>query len=344
MAAPEAGGQRAHPALRAWTQLVGDASPPRRIERITGGYKIWVYVLEGAGPGGQPVVAKRTRTPTVELERRIYQEILAEAPIASLALHGSVPDPDPGFAWLFLEHAGEEGYAPTDPGHRRGMARWLAGLHAHAAGSRGAADWLPERGPGHYRLRLRAARERIRSRLDEGQLARDDGALLERVGARFDGLEAAWSVFETICARFPATLVHGDLSAKNVRLRASAAGVDVVAFDWEMAGWGPAAPDLARLDLGAQGSLVAPDLTIYAAALERAGIRRSESELRALAAVGSIFRVVALIDWMAWAVAPGMPGWGMPTLGLYDGILGRIAADPDLGLAASAGLRAFPHS
>jgi aminoglycoside phosphotransferase (APT) family kinase protein len=307
--------------------LVGDTAGPQRIEPITERHKIWVYVLVEAGPGGESVIAKRTRTATVDLERRIYEQILGDAPVASLAFYGAAEDPDPGFGWLFLEHAGQDRYSPTDEAHRRSMARWLAGLHAHARRREELADLLPNRGPEHYLARLRSARARIRSRLDDAELPEDHRPLLEGVIARFDGLEAAWRSFEEICGDFPRTLVHGDLSAKNVRVRPAATRLDVVAFDWEMAGWGAPALDLARAELDAQGSLVAPDLETYASAADSAWSRQGARRLRALADVGSIFRVVSLIDWMTWRFVPGMSGRAIAQLTLYDEMLRRVSAE-----------------
>jgi hypothetical protein len=324
LAAPDRSYDAEHPARRAWLALAGDAPRFQRIEPITERHKIQVYVLVGAGPGGESVIAKRVRTAIVDRERRIYEQILGDAPVASLAFYGAAQDPDPRFGWLFLEHAGQGRYSHTDEIHRRSMARWLAGLHAHASRREGLRDLLPDRGPEHYLARLRSARARIQSNLDDAEFVEDHRPLLEGVVAAFDGLEADWSSLEEICAYFPCTLVHGDLSAKNVRVRPAASWIDVLAFDWEMAGWGPPAIDLACAELGPQGSLVAPDMDTYASAADPGWSRHGARHLRALADAGSVFRVVSLIDWMSWSFVPNVSKRAVAKLTLYDAMLRRV--------------------
>ena len=119
-----------------------------------------VYRLEGAGPGGSPVIAKICKRKTAEVESLVYEELLPRLPMPSLRYYGKVPDDDRQHCWLFLEDAGAERYSPADPEHRRLAARWLATVQLHAAEFVAHAD-LPDRGPRHYLVHLLNAREEI---------------------------------------------------------------------------------------------------------------------------------------------------------------------------------------
>jgi aminoglycoside phosphotransferase (APT) family kinase protein len=74
-------------------------------------------------------------------------------------------------------------------------------------------------------------------------------AQLEAILSACDRLESVWSTVEEICAALPSTLVHGDFGAKNVRVRADSAELQLLPLDWDSAGWGVAASDLSQTDV-----------------------------------------------------------------------------------------------
>src|SRR5205823_7356763 len=96
-------------------------------------------------------------------------------------------------------------------------------------------------------------------------------------------------------------LVHGDLVVKNVYLRSSPAGLALLVFDWENAGWGVPATDLCQY----RGRTVTPDLAAYGAAMEASGRRLDSGQLARLARYGSLLRLIDGIRWSAEKMAFG---------------------------------------
>src|SRR5206468_3461114 len=124
-------------AVKAWGKLRPGRPRPGRVEVLHGRRcKAWKRVicrLEGAGPAGAAVIAKRCPAAHAARERTIYVEILPHLPVPTLHYHGCVEDADEQFCWLFLEDAGEEPYVSLSEAHRVLAARWLGFLHATAA-------------------------------------------------------------------------------------------------------------------------------------------------------------------------------------------------------------------
>ena len=79
---------------------------------------------------------------------------------------------------------------------------------------------------------------------------------------RFDELEARWGGLAEACAGMPETLVHGDLSGRNVLVQAGA-DPGIAVFDWADAGWGVPAADLAQLVLPESNLSVGADIPTY---------------------------------------------------------------------------------
>jgi aminoglycoside phosphotransferase (APT) family kinase protein len=100
-------------------------------------------------------------------------------------------------------------------------------------------------------------------------------------------------------------LVHGDLSGKNLRIRRTIAGEQLLVLDWETAGWGPPAADLPYSPTRAQrpkpgkplnwDGTVPLDAYAAAAAGQWGGARRRD--LEGLARVGTVFRALAGVRW-----------------------------------------------
>jgi aminoglycoside phosphotransferase (APT) family kinase protein len=158
-------------------------------------------------------------------------------------------------------------------------------MHTSAARLAAAAR-LPDRGPSHYLEHLRSARHTILHNLTNPALSGDDVTVLHAIVSQCDLLESRWSQVETCCAGVPSTLVHGDFRPKNVRVRADQAGLALFPLDWETAGWGVPAPDLASVDLTAYWSVVRecwPTLDLQA--------------IQQLANLGKVSRWLAAISW-----------------------------------------------
>jgi hypothetical protein len=268
-----------------------------------------VYRLEGASPEGAPVIAKICKREVAEVETVIYEELLPRLPMPSLRYYGHVQDGDRQHSWLFLEDAGAERYSPGDPEHRRLAARWLAAVALQADEVFGALD-VPDRGPRHYFVHLLRAREQVERQLRRKQDRVDAVLVMENLRSKLDVLESRWSEWAAFCEVLPRTLVHGDLVPKNLRIKRDGMRVGLAMFDWETAGVGPQAPDLAQL-LEPERSEIAlvrrserfdrfsanPCLDTYRSLLVTSGVELEKETVDMSAAVGNLFRCVAGLDW-----------------------------------------------
>jgi aminoglycoside phosphotransferase (APT) family kinase protein len=86
----------------------------------------------------------------------------------------------------------------------------------------------------------------------------------------------------------PLTIVHGDFIHKNIRLREGEYGTELLAFDWEKAGYGTPAADLAWVD----------PLTYYLV-VSSAWPQIDFETVQRLVRAAKIFRLLASIHWEA---------------------------------------------
>ncbi len=287
---------RSHPAVQAWCQLFPHAEPvgitPLRVRRT----KNKVYRLEGAGMAGTAVIAKRCPKAAALLERTVYAEILPGLLAPSLGHYGFLAEPDGENCWLFLEEATGADYSSLLPEHRVRAGRWLGLLHT-SAGDSAATRRLPDGGPGRYLDLLRAGRDLIRQHLDNPVLSLDDVTFLKTVQVRFDDLAAHWNRVEEVCRAAPHTLVHGDFNGKNIRLRSLDGDPTVVVFDWEHAGWGNPAVDLAQLAVPSGALAANPDIATYWSTVRGQWPGMSLEAWQRLADCGTVLRVVSVLNW-----------------------------------------------
>jgi aminoglycoside phosphotransferase (APT) family kinase protein len=238
-----------HPALLAWRRL-GGALPSAIFvvkEELSSERRSLIYRLEGVQRGEGAIIAKRSAARGIAVERRIYQEVLADLPVPVLRCLGGVPDSDPRFAWLFLEAAGGADFDADSPAHRAAAAAWLAGLHMGTEGHRILPE-LPDRGPDHYLEHLHDGRRRIAECFDNPVLRDKDRELLDAILRALDVVESNWSAVDEACDGAPQVLVHGDFAARNARVGGEGCDARLWVFDWEVAGRGPPGIDLVRAD------------------------------------------------------------------------------------------------
>src|SRR5881227_687937 len=189
---------KSHPAVRAWCELYPQLEPVSITLLRVRKKKSNVYRLEGVGQAGSGVIAKRCRTAVAQVERTVYEDILAGLTIPSLRYYGFVDEPASASGWLFMEEASGPDYSNLLPDHRARAGRWLGSLHAAAAGAT-AGGRLPDGGPGRYLARLQTLRETFRRHLDNPVLSPEDVAFLEGLRARLDDLDARWHLVEDVC-------------------------------------------------------------------------------------------------------------------------------------------------
>jgi Ser/Thr protein kinase RdoA (MazF antagonist) len=123
---------------------------------------------------------------------------------------------------------------------------------------------------------------------------------------------------ERLCDRLPRTLVHGDFVPKNFRVRHGGMGPSLVVFDWEVAGWGLPAADVAEC----------ADLTAYAATVGPAWPHLNDKDIGQLAFLGKVFRLVCALSWASVSLVSGRPRRGLVQLRVYRaGLAALLAAD-----------------
>lgn len=289
-----------HPAVRAWHAIETKRNTPRMVAVI----KPWkhrksgIYRLAGVGPGGSAIVAKRCPWETALIERPIYEEFLPHIGLPTLRCYGSVEDPDGDSHWLFLEEAHGDPYSRFDGEHRALAARWIAAIHR---AGRPWAGHLPARDTSYYLELLRASRAKALEYAGCDALSEEETEVLRRTADQCDRLESAWGRLEDVCRAAPETVVHGDLVERNVRVRSSSDGPQLLVFDWEFAGYGTPAIDLAQFSLRS----ISPDLPTYRSGL--ACWPTTEVELGQLAACGTFLQIVNAMWWASFGLRGQIP-------------------------------------
>ncbi len=297
----------AHPAVQAWSRLnpdrvIPDRITPAKFKANRPRNHLSVYRLEGVGPDGTAVIAKRAEPAAARIERTVYERILPHASLPGPAFFGAVPESPDGAAepawWLFIGEIQGEKYDPLRPDHRVAAGRWLGLLNAEASSASGLAD-LPEAGPGRYREQMHTTRDLIRAAGNNPAFGADDLAFLDQLLGQFEDLDAHWDRLERACTGLPPTLIHGDFNGKNLRVQAAPDGPQLLVFDWEDAGRGVPSIDLAQAVSPACRIAAMPDLTAYATVVRARWPTCSDGDVERLAACGSVFRALAVLAWDA---------------------------------------------
>jgi len=296
-----------HPAVEAWAKLLPERVEPTGIETLQKKRKGSVYRLEGVGPGGSDVIAKRSSPERLLTERTIYERVLPALPVATVRYYGFVEEPDEGCCWLFIESAGGAGYSSLTEEHCALAGRWLGLLHTSASCVAPTAS-LPDRGPGYYSEQLQSACDTILRNLSNPALNTDDLAVLEAIVRQCEVVRSRWGQVERLCERMPRTLVHGDFAPKNMRVRAGQAGGALLPFDWGSAGWGIPAADLAQSGMALNDCWnywANPDLDTYCSVAWESWSRLEVQDVESLATIGKIFRCLVCINLEAPSFAMG---------------------------------------
>jgi thiamine kinase-like enzyme len=283
-----------HPAYLAWRLAVEDGRTPASIEILKlEKRKSAVYRLNWHGHGPRSVIVKRRPEGELGDEVRLHGEFLPALPLGTLELYGSVEQFD-GFAWLFLEDAGETWYSREAPEHQALAVEWLGRLHA---GASPGPSWLPDTGPAYFRAVLDLARDGVQASLAHPALSASDREVLNGILTSLETVQEGWQQVEEACARMPRTLVHGDFVPKNVRVRERRGRLDLVAFDWETAGVAPPAVDIALL----RGT--EEDRRKYLAIVNDVWPELRLQDVEQLVLVGDLFRLLHAIYWASRSFA-----------------------------------------
>jgi ATP-binding cassette subfamily B protein len=319
-----------NPVVGAWNAIAPAGTRVDRVDLLRAQKRVQIYRLALAD-GKTGVIAKRRLAEPLRVERTIYEYVLPQLPLTRLNYFGFVDDRDEEFAWLFIEDAGDERLVLAR--HRRLAARWLGTLHG-AAAELDIASSLPERGPQHHLQHLRVAHLTILDHLDNPVLRAGDRDMLRSLISTCERIESGWSAVEAICSNLPRTLVHCDLTERNLRLGRGDHGPAIVAFDWEMSGWGVPSADIHLLVPGASRK----DLSCYRSALSEYVGRFDDDELQELVFVGKGFRLLAAVHWASMYLPHTRPEAGVEALHTYEQLLRKWAAELERAEAAGDGM------
>jgi hypothetical protein len=248
-------------------------------------------LVKDVGSGGlsaPAAAAKPAFTLDPGREIVVYRSLLDAADLSTPRFYGAVEDPASGRAWLFLEQVEGEVLADVgDPAAWEAAAAW-AGCLDQRLGDR-AVDLGPRLVRRDRQWHSQWIRRAVFASSTDG-----DGELERRlqpaVGAAFlDRLEA-----------LPESFVHGELYASNVIVeRREQEEVRIAPVDWELAGAGPFALDLAALVSGWRGEERQAMCDAFRTALppeRRNGISRD----RLLDAV-NLCELSLALQWIGWS-------------------------------------------
>ncbi len=282
-----------------WLAAEPAGSAPQSVETLKPAHrKSAVVRLLGAGLGGESVIAKRAARASIEIEARVYRDVLAHLPVSATRLLGTAPDGDR--SWLFLEDAGEEPFDSKLADHRRLAAVWMARVHGGARQLPGPKE-LPDRGLHHYESLLRSVEALLGETLGNRALSAEEASVVDGVLEACDALASRWHHVAAILDEGPLTIVFGGFSSKNARVRASADGPVLMPFDFESAGYGCPAIDLVYPD----GDAYVEQARGWWSGLDRGEFNRLRAVGRALGGLKAIpgERKVLLADSPSKAVA-----------------------------------------
>src|SRR5205814_6707947 len=182
---------------------------------------------------------------------------------------------------------------------------WLPLLHGSAS-NRPIRVSLPERGPAWYLETLRTARLGLCQSLPERNWNNLDRSAVERTLVCFEVLERNWHVVEERCVGLPWTLVHCDLQPKNVLIRHTDSGIAFLPLDWEEAGWGAPATDLARIDAVA-----------YWSTARRIWASVELQQVEGQVCCGTLFQALSGVSWELVRLAAGSEHKAVRRLRIY---------------------------
>lgn len=202
---------------------------------LQGGEAMQLFVKYlGSEQADHPEKQRRDR------EVRIYEALLQDDGLPVIRYYGSRWNKTTRRREVFLEHVNDWNLKYQDIEHWFTAARRLAQLHAHFAAQAKrlrACDFLLRFDVVYFQQWAHRALAVVAERSAEL------GARLRQIVRHYD------RVAETL-TRQPATLVHNDLSPKNVIADRSCNPARICFVDWEMAGVGCGLLDLVHLKYG----------------------------------------------------------------------------------------------
>jgi Ser/Thr protein kinase RdoA (MazF antagonist) len=206
-------------------------------------------VLKDVSPPSVLATAQQVRPhflyhPSREIE--VYKKILNPARDGSARCVGAVNSAELERHWLFLERVeGRLLWQIGDLAHWDAAARWLGVFHSAGSGGKakraGSATGAPD------------TLLRYDEKFFSMWIGRAEKFLKRRQAAELKQFAALAKNYHRVVKKLvalPQHFIHGEFYASNVIVRAGAVAQKICAIDWELAGIGPDALDLAALTAG----------------------------------------------------------------------------------------------
>lgn len=288
-----------HPAVIAWSTVSKRLIAPEQIVVMKDKKKCSVYRIQNIGQSGS-IIAKRCLLGTGEIERFLYEEVLLHLPVSTTQYYGYLEDSKNNCFWLFLEDAGDGVYVHYTESHRLLATQWLSLLHT-SAWQLPLLEALPDRGPKYFLNNLHSAVDKISNNIVNPTLSDEDRKTLKTIISQLKIAQLHWSEVENFCSGMPQTLVHNDFIEKNIRVRNSDSGITLLPFDWEMAGYGVPAVDIAKV----------PDMHTYWLQARQTWPSLTIQDIWQMSTFGKLFRTIAAINWFSWVVSYPREEWHM---------------------------------
>jgi hypothetical protein len=301
-----------HPAVQAWARNTSLSERPTQVEVLKESRKTAVYRMEGVGPDGA-VIAKRCEAPAAKLETILYREVFPRLSATTPVFYGSEEIPGGEYWWVFLEDGGNEAKTSWRGCEKTLAVQWLAALHTSSYLL--DLEFLPDAGPASYLdLHLREGRKQILDNLGNPAFSHAERDFLRKIVADMEAVACRWDEVERFSSGMPKTLVHGDFVSKNIRIKDRAGEKVLLVFDWETAGHGVPAADLA----------LCPDTRAYLRLVNQTWPQTSEEDIRRLVLQGRLFRVLASICWQSYSLASKWAVLEMKTMGYFQAELTEL--------------------
>jgi hypothetical protein len=245
-------------------------------------------------PSGDTVIAKYCPTGEARREETLHHHLVHRLPFPVLRCLGRLDAAEEGFSWLFLEDGGTQRFDPGQAGHRRLAGTWLGKLHV-AGTELEKSPMVRSRGPDAFRELLDESAPLVAvARGHSGLGAPEAKRSLDAVESACARLMEVWEPIEAYCRLLPQTAVHGDFKEDNVCLGRRGEDVHLLVFDWNEAGWGPPALDLAKFRSRYR---MQPELGAYLDEVRSRFPSFGEDEVEGVGLIGEGLRAVACIRW-----------------------------------------------
>lgn len=314
---------------RAWLRVEPNAPQPIQTDLLKPSVlekrsKSFVFRIHGVGPNGSPIIAKLCKRNSGLLERSMYQDVLSLLPIDSLGYYGSVCDPGSDFVWLFMEDAGEDDGTSSIDVHRVFASGWLGKFHA-ASNELGQLSFLPLRNGDFFLEHLCRARERILNSLAIRSWDDDARKVLRSVEGTLGYLANKWDRIEQSWSSLPHSVAHGDFRPRHVRPCAEESRIRIGVWDWEWAGWGPIALDIATIRAHQSDERIGA----YLAGTSATWPHLTSRYVTLMGEFGALLRRVSAVYWATASLGIQDAQWAVNDISLYnkdlaDGLYRRV--------------------